>query len=137
MSLPSNFWTKTRSTDCLIWTGAVNTKGYPCFAMNGVSQLAHRLAYEEARGPIPDGMTIDHICRVRNCVNVDHLEVVSIAENNHRKRMTGGLQAGGECIRGHELKPENIYRHPRGHLECRECRRAKPHRSADALADTG
>ena len=123
MSLPASFWNKTRETDCIVWTGAVNTKGYPCFGIDGKSQLAHRLAYEDARGPIPEGYTIDHLCRVRNCVNVDHLEVVTIAENNRRKQVAGGLRIGGECARGHDLPDEAaVYRHPRGHLECRTCR---------------
>lgn len=121
-SLPSNFWAKTRTTDCIIWTGAVNTKGYPCFGVNGKSELAHRLAYEDAHGPIPEGYTIDHTCRVRSCVNVDHLEVVTIAENNRRKKVVGGLFVGGECIRGHAITDLTIYRHPRGHAECRVCR---------------
>jgi hypothetical protein len=127
--LPERFWAKVRPTDCLIWTGAVNTKGYPCFLVGGVSTLAHRLAYEDAHGPIPDGYTIDHTCRVRNCVNPQHLEAVTIAENNRRARIVGGLRVGGECVNGHELADEAaVYQHPRGHLECRECRRAKAHR---------
>lgn len=120
--LPANFWAKTGRTDCTIWTGAVNSKGYGCFAVGGVSYLAHRLAYEDVRGPIADGMTIDHMCRVRNCVNVDHLEVVTVAENNRRKR-GGPMFLGGECSRGHRLTEGNAYKHPRGHVECRECRR--------------
>lgn len=121
--LPDGFWAKVHQTDCLIWSGAVNTKGYPCFAVNGVSQLAHRLAYEDAHGPIPEGYTIDHLCRVRNCVNADHLEVVTIAENNRRKKTPGGIQIGSSCAKGHKVTEENVYRHPRGHLECGLCRR--------------
>lgn len=123
--LPERFWAKTQPTDCLVWTGAVNTKGYPCFAIDGVSQLAHRLAYEDARGPIPEGYTIDHKCRVRSCVNPDHLEAVTVAENLRRARVAGGLQLGGECASGHEMDEANTYHHPRGHLECRQCRREK------------
>jgi hypothetical protein len=128
MTLPATFWSHTRRSDCVIWFGAVNTKGYPCVNVDGRSQLAHRLAYEDAVGPIPDGYTIDHLCRVRNCVNPDHLEVVTVAENNRRKRTIAGLQIGGECIRGHQITELTAYRHPRGHIECRECRRRKPHR---------
>lgn len=132
-NLPARFWAKTRQTDCVIWTGAVNTKGYPCFGVDGVSHLAHRLAYEDAYGPIPDGYTIDHTCRVRSCVNPDHLEVVTIAENNRRKRVVGGLFIGGECIYGHAITDLTAYRHPRGHIECRTCRaerRARAKRTA-------
>ena len=88
-------------------------------------QLAHRVAWEDARGPIPDGLTIDHLCRVRNCVNVEHLELVTIAENNRRKKIAGGLHVGGECIQGHAITELTAYRHPRGHIECRICRSEK------------
>lgn len=121
MSLPANFWAKARRTDCLLWGGAMNSKGYGCFAVDGVSQLAHRLAWEDANGPIPEGMTVDHLCRTRNCVNTEHMELVTIAENNRRK-VAGGLVMGGECIRGHRIDEATAYRHPRGHIECRTCR---------------
>lgn len=131
-ALPAHFWAKTRTTDCIVWTGAANSKGYPCFLMDGSSQLAHRLAYEDKYGPIPDGMTVDHLCRVRTCVNADHLEVVTIAENNRRKKTADGLRVGGECIYGHQLTDLTVYRHPRGHLECRECRREQKRRQKAA-----
>lgn len=123
MSLPSNFWAKTATTDCIVWTGAANTKGYGCFAVNGQSQLVHRLVWIDANGPIPEDMTIDHRCRVRSCVNLDHLELVTIAENNRRKKVAGGLTIGSECVHGHEITLANAYYHPRGHIECRQCRR--------------
>lgn len=128
-TLPPQFWAKTRTTDCLLWFGAVNTKGYPCFAISGKSQLAHRLAYEDANGPIPEGMTIDHTCRVRSCVNVDHLEVVSIAENNRRKKTAGGLHIGDRCIKDHEITEVTIYRRPNGFTECRVCRNEQKRRA--------
>ncbi|HEX6684999.1 MAG TPA: HNH endonuclease signature motif containing protein [Candidatus Limnocylindrales bacterium] len=121
--LPTRFWSKTARYDCIVWTGAANSKGYGCFLVDGQSQLVHRLAWEEVNGPIPDEMTIDHLCRVRTCVNVDHLELVTIAENNRRKYVAGGLQAGDKCSREHDLTEDNVYRHPRGHIECKTCRR--------------
>ena len=80
MSLPTHFWSKTAQYDCIVWTAAANSKGYGCFLVDGQSQLVHRLAWEEVNGPIPEDMTIDHLCRVRTCVNVKHLELVTIAE---------------------------------------------------------
>lgn len=121
MSLPDTFWAKTTRTDCIVWTGAVNGKGYPCFAVAGRSQLAHRLAWEDARGPIPEDMTIDHTCRVRNCVNVDHLELVSGAENNRRARVSAGYFVGGQCGRGHDLTDESTKTSKRGRLICKPC----------------
>jgi DNA-binding transcriptional regulator YiaG len=67
-------------TPCWIWTGSLNAKGYGrCFG-----GMAHRRYYEEYIGPVPEGRTIDHLCRVRNCVNPEHLEAVSHAENCRR-----------------------------------------------------
>lgn len=123
MTLPANFWSKTAATDCVVWQGAQNSKGYGCFAVDGVAQLAHRVAWEDANGPIPEGLTIDHRCRVRCCVNVSHMELVSIAENNRRKFIEGGLRIGVRCVNGHLITANNAYQHPRGHIECRTCRR--------------
>lgn len=125
-TLPLAFWAKVRQTDyCWLWQGAQNGKGYGVFIHEGVSQLVHRLAYEDAHGPIPDGLTIDHRCRTRNCVNPDpaHLEAVTVAENNRRKKSITSLSPGDECVNGHRLTPDDIYHHPRGHTECRHCRR--------------
>lgn len=137
MTLPANFTAKTARTDCIVWVGACNSKGYGCFGVDGVSQLAHRVAWEDANGPIPEGLTIDHLCRVHNCVRVDHMELVSIAENNRRKRIAGGLRIGGECIRGHALSsPADLYYSPRGATECREClREGQRRRRATARAE--
>ena len=84
--LPDTFWAKTveRSDGCLIWTGAVNSSGYGCYWFAGTSQLAHRVAHLAAKGPTPDGWHVDHLCRVKLCVNADHLEAVTPAENNRR-----------------------------------------------------
>lgn len=122
------------NTDCWLWTGAVNSKGYPSTGNGrGSSMLAHRAAYEALRGPIPDGMTIDHLCRVKLCLNPDHLEVVTRAENSRR----GNFDIDTHCPRGHELTPENVYERikPHGQLrrECRMCRREKAAQRAAAL----
>lgn len=122
MTLPETFWRKTAQANCIVWTGAANSKGYGCFWADGKSTLVHRLAWEDANGPIPDGMTIDHLCRVRTFVNVAHMQLVTIAENNRRKFVAGGLAIGGKCIRGHVLDEQTAYQHPRGHIECRVCR---------------
>lgn len=133
MSLPDRFWAKTAVTDCINWTGAQNSKGYGCFAIDGKAQLAHHLAWEDERGPIPEGMTIDHLCRNRACVNVEHLEVVTNVEN--QRRTPGVLRPGGECVNGHPISTEaDIYISPRGRRECRGCRRLASRRASGRAA---
>lgn len=69
---------------CLLWTGKINNRGYGVFWWRGRDVYAHRAAWEMERGPVPEGMQLDHRCRVRNCVNVEHLEPVTPSENLRR-----------------------------------------------------
>ena len=80
------FWDRVLVTEtCWLWTGATQTRGYGSVGVgNGRTALAHRVAYQQTVGPIPDGMTIDHVCENKVCVNPDHLEVVTRAENTRR-----------------------------------------------------
>jgi hypothetical protein len=126
MTLPPTFTDKIATDiDCILWVGATNSRGYGCFAIDGVSHLAHRLAYEDAHGAIPEGMTIDHLCRVKQCVNTAHMEVVTVAENTRRRfRVAGGLRVGSTCRHGHVINAESdLYVRTRGTTDCRECRR--------------
>lgn len=114
--------------DCLVWTGAVQSRGYGSVGINGRTALAHRVSYELNVGPIPDGMQIDHVkargCRHRHCINPEHLEPVTPRENVNR---TGhGMQT--HCVRNHPLSGRNLVLKQRrgGRVErnCRSCRDA-------------
>lgn len=109
---------------CWNWTGAIQEPGYGRFSAGpGVRVLAHRWSYEHHVGPIPDGLTIDHLCLNKACVNPDHLEPVTREENALRANRNVGKT---HCIRGHEFTEDNIYAPPsRPHVRaCRTCRKA-------------
>ena len=119
-TIQERFWSKVEKTPtCWLWTGSCNPKGYGQFRVGKKKPGAHRVAYEWLVGPIPEGMQLDHLCRVRNCVNSDHLEVVTNLENNRR----GERANRTHCKQGHEYNEENTYRHPDGWRDCRACQR--------------
>ena len=89
------------SGECWIYTRSINNKGYG--TIRGL--CAHRFFYEHMVGPIPDGLTIDHLCRNRACVNPAHLEPVTQRVNNLRRP---GMSPP-HCPQGHEFTPENTY----------------------------
>lgn len=73
--------------ECLVWTGYTNPQGYGRMNVgNRKLQMVHRVAWELANGPIPDGMEIDHICFNRACVNVDHMRLVTRSGNTRHRR---------------------------------------------------
>ncbi|WP_433730849.1 HNH endonuclease signature motif containing protein [Actinoplanes sp. CA-051413] len=91
---------------CWEWTGRTKPSGYGVFRINpmGGDRLAHRTSYEMLVGPIPDGLELDHLCRVRRCVNPDHLEPVTHQENVRRSAAPAALNARKRrCLKGHEF----------------------------------
>jgi hypothetical protein len=110
---------------CWIWTGSRFENGYGVFALKRKQRGAHRIAYEYFVGPVPDGLELDHTCRVRHCVNPEHLEPVTHAENMARGRWAQATH----CIHGHEFTPENTRWRARGNgRDCRTCVRARNRR---------
>lgn len=102
---------------CWIWAPALN-KGYGVLGRPGKyggACQAHRFAYQLLIGPIPEGLHLDHLCRVPACVNPDHLEPVTSAEN--MRRMPRKIY----CKQGHPFTDENTYWHA-GKRHCRDCR---------------
>lgn len=132
---PARFWDKVdKSENCWLWTGAKQTLGYGHVWLDGRMRVAHRVAYEMVIGPIPDGLTLDHLCRVRHCVNPNHLQPVTLAENIARGENPAAINGRKTaCPRGHELK-EVLSGRRAGERYCPTClkdrKRAK--RAADA-----
>ncbi len=112
--------------DCIVWTGNVMKNGYGMMRVHYQRKYVHRLAYELAKGPIPDGLHIDHLCRNRKCVNPEHLEAVTPAENIRRGVPHWKLRRRPKpetCSKGHAMNEENTYWTGKG-WKCRICIRA-------------
>ena len=82
---------KDEGSECWLWQG-FKVKGYGRIRIDGKAKRVHRLMYEQMVGPIPDGLVIDHLCMVRNCVNPEHLEPVTIEENTRRSNKAKRLK---------------------------------------------
>lgn len=126
MTTEKRFWAKVErrgEEECWPWT-ACQVRGYGQFKAHGSRRVyAHRFAYELLIGPVPAGLTIDHLCRNRSCVNPAHMEPVPSAVNTLRGNNPLAKNARKtHCKRGHKFTPENTYRSRKGR-ECLTCRR--------------
>ena len=89
------FWSRVEKTadGCWLWTSTIVWNGYGQFRIDNRRVYAHRFAYEQVNGTIPAGLDLDHLCRVRRCVNPAHLEPVTRRENLRRGRVARGIEA--------------------------------------------
>ena len=95
------------------------TNGYPGVQVSGCRRYVHVVAYELLVGPVPEGLELDHLCRVRHCFNPDHLEPVTHAENIRRAPRWNPER----CPAGHEYTPDNIEKDRT--LRCKTCRQIR------------
>lgn len=123
------------NSGCWLWTGGVTDRGYAQITRNRRSELVHRVIYELTYGPIPLNLQIDHLCRVRCCVNPQHLEAVTAKENINRSKLVGktGNKIGPKhnfnkthCPSGHEYNSANTIMY-NGYRYCRVCRDRRNH----------
>jgi hypothetical protein len=119
----ARFWSKVAidPSGCLMWTTGRNIDGYGKFHWDGKDIPAHRFVYEALVGPIPDGLVIDHLCRVRHCVRPDHLEAVTPRVNTLRgENHVADQVTRTHCPQGHPYDAANT-RIKSGKRECRIC----------------
>lgn len=123
------------NTGCLLWTGGAAPGGYGAFPIrkrlpgDPVGGRAHRVAWEMAHGPIPDGLFVCHRCDTPACVNVDHLFLGTpldnmrdcIAKGRKRNPVADANRAKRFCHRGHEFTPENTRYKRNGGRSCFMC----------------
>lgn len=110
---------------CWVWMGALKAKGYGHFTMPGRSSMAHRFAYEDMVGRIPDGFECDHLCNRRSCVRPSHIAIVEHSVNVLRSTSFSAVNsAKTHCSKGHAYavfgRPK-----PSGGRTCRECERLR------------
>lgn len=120
------FWSKVDIGDCWLWLGGKAAGRYGGFYDRGKWRPAHLVAYEELVGPVPDGLELDHLCRVTHCVNPDHLEPVTHGDNVRRGRGPIHHRIQTKCKWGHLFDEANTrYEKGRLHRTCRACEREK------------
>ena len=129
LSVEERFWTKVnkngplwQGTNCWLWEGCV-ARGYGLFWQDGKLMTAHRVAYQMMISSIPPKLQIDHLCRVRHCVNPSHMEPVTPRENVLRGQgITAQKHRQTTCLRhGHPLDIVNTYIDNRGYRNCKLC----------------
>lgn len=104
---------KVGPSGCWEWQRSKSDDGYGWASLNNRTYQAHRLVYRLLAGEIPEGLVLDHLCRRRHCVNPEHLEPVTTAENLRRSTLTpSGMNT---CVKGHDFVTI------RGQRRCPQC----------------
>lgn len=119
---------------CFVWTASKTYEGYGRIGVDGKNKLAHRVAYSEVVGDIPDGLTVDHLCRNKSCINPMHMEIVTLKENIQRRPQWQSLKT--HCKSGHEFTVINTYKY-NGFRYCKQCRAGRRYPSTKQPAENG
>jgi len=114
------------NTGCWIWMGDSVKGGYGRFHLSERNKsrkwLSHRISYKVFKGEIPDGHTIDHLCKNTHCCNPSHLEAVTMKENTYRGNSFSRINKDKtHCKNGHQFTVDNTYRYNDGRRDCLTC----------------
>ena len=128
-TLAERFWEKVdkggplfNETPCWVWTACTRKDGYGSILVDRIARLAHRVGYELTHGTIEKGLTLDHLCRNRACVNPAHLEPVEFKENVLRGESFAATNSRKTtCPKGHALAGDNLYQYSYARI-CRTCK---------------
>ncbi|KKN67778.1 hypothetical protein LCGC14_0458110 [marine sediment metagenome] len=133
------FWGRVGQSylGCWLWQGYIRPDGYGEFAVSHRKSMpAHVFSYTDTYGPLPEGLELDHLCRVHSCVRPDHLEAVTHQTNTLRGVGPAAQNAKKiHCPQGHPYDASNtsIYKNRR---RCRECNRIREYRRNHDLSST-
>jgi len=131
----ARFWALVARSDqpgaCWLWLGHINPNGYAQWqiAKTSKAELVHRIAYRLMYGEIDQTLQLDHLCKIRHCVNPDHLEQVTAKENNMRSTSpTAFNRLKTHCKYGHPFDVTNTLYRPNGGRACRLCKKLRRRR---------
>ena len=114
------------NTGCWLWAASVNRHGYGCIKEKGSVLRAHRVSWLLHVGPVPEGLELDHLCRVRCCVNPSHLRAVTSRENTLAgEGLTARQARQTHCKRGHSLEGPNLRIEAGGRRRCMACEKLR------------
>lgn len=112
---------------CWLWLNSTSKTGHGSFRMNGKRPSAHSASYQLHKGTVPKGLCVRHRCDIPSCVNPDHLELGTWADNNRDRATRGGHvdHWKGSCKKGHDLDTHGYHR-PNGTRFCASCNGLSP-----------
>lgn len=110
-------------TECVIPNKPIQKNGYTYTQFKGKTRGTHRIEWIKANGDIPDGLVVDHLCRNRACINLEHLRLITQQQN-----IIAGIHSvsnRSHCNQGHAFIEQNILTRKNGWRECAECNRVR------------
>lgn len=124
---------RNSTTGCWEWLGEKTRDGYGKWQRGPGhnNKIVHRIIYQHHKGPIQPGLQLDHLCRVRNCCNPDHLEPVTPSENTRRQDHAERRKT--HCPKGHEYNEQNTRKTKDGKRVCRVCDRERTKKKPDTI----